>query len=323
MHRIILTIASLAFPVMLINAQTPQVSIADWKDGKPAATCFTFDDGLEDQYTIAAPELEKRGWRGTFFINGARIDGERRSYADRMDWAEVEDLYSRDHEIASHGWSHRKLTKIPFEEALEEISINDSAIVAHTGRFPMTFAYPYNSKDERILAAVSENRISSRTRQYAFGNVSDDAQLRRRLDNAIAEGRSAIWMTHGLVRGYDSFGSDTSRFTAFLDHVKAMEDSVWVATFEEISAYEAERLATVLSIDTGRSCPDRKHGKMTVSPSCSLAPGIYSLDLTLAVDLVSDRLAARQNGRRLEKKSFGNRTFFSFDPHGGEIVIKY
>ena len=31
MHRIILTIASLAFPVMLINAQTPQVSIADWK----------------------------------------------------------------------------------------------------------------------------------------------------------------------------------------------------------------------------------------------------------------------------------------------------
>ena len=72
MHRIILTIASLAFPVMLINAQTPQVSIADWKDGKPAATCFTFDDGLEDQYTIAAPELEKRGWRGTFFINGPR-----------------------------------------------------------------------------------------------------------------------------------------------------------------------------------------------------------------------------------------------------------
>ena len=323
MHRIILTIAFLAFSVIPMYAQTPQVSIAGWKDGKPAATCFTFDDGLEDQYTIAAPELEKRGWRGTFFINGAKIDGELSSYAGRMDWAQVEDLYSRGHEIASHGWSHRKLTKIPFEEALEEISINDSVITAHTGRFPMTFAYPYNSKDDRILDAVSENRVSSRTRQYAFGNVSDDVQLRRRLDNAIAKGRAAIWMTHGLVSGYDSFGGDTSRFTAFLDHVKAMEDSVWVATFEEISAYEAERLATVLSIDTGRSCPDRKHGKMTVSPSCSLAPRIYSLDLTLAVDLVSDRLAARQNGRRLEKKSFGNRTFFSFDPHGGEIVIKY
>lgn len=323
MHRTTIIIALLASVSAMTYAGTPQVSVAEWKDGKAAAVCFTFDDGLEDQYTIAAPELEKRGWRGTFFINGAKIDGERRSYDDRMDWEQVEDLHRRGHEIASHGWAHRKLTKIPFEEALEEISINDSAIVAHTGKFPMTFAYPYNSKNDSILAAVSENRISSRTRQYAFGNVSDDVQLRRRLDNAITKGQSAIWMTHGLLRGYDSFGSDTSRFTAFLDHVKTMEDSVWVAVFEEISAYEAERLSTVLSIDTGRSRPDRKHGKITVSPSCSLDPQIYSLDLTLAVDLVSDRLAARQNGRRLEKKSSEDRTFFSFDPHGGEIVIKY
>ena len=323
MHRTTIIIALLVSVSAMTYAGTPQVSVAEWKDGKAAAVCFTFDDGLEDQYTIAAPELEKRGWRGTFFINGAKIDGERRSYDDRMDWEQVEDLHRRGHEIASHGWTHRKLTKIPFEEAMEEISINDSAIVAHTGKFPMTFAYPYNSKNDSILAAVSENRISSRTRQYAFGNVSDDVQLRRRLDNAITKGLSAIWMTHGLLRGYDSFGSDTSRFTAFLDHVKAMEDSVWVAVFEEISAYEAERLSTVLSIDTGRSRPDRKHGKITVSPSCSLDPQIYSIDLTLAVDLVSDRLAARQNGRRLEKKSSEDRTFFSFDPHGGEIVIKY
>ena len=34
----------------------------------PLQLTLTFDDGIKDHYSIAVPELEKRGWRGLFCI---------------------------------------------------------------------------------------------------------------------------------------------------------------------------------------------------------------------------------------------------------------
>ena len=47
------------------NAQT-KVSIAPYYQGKKAAISFTYDDGLLEHYTLVAPNLEKRGFRGSF-----------------------------------------------------------------------------------------------------------------------------------------------------------------------------------------------------------------------------------------------------------------
>lgn len=47
-----------------------EVYPAKFKDGKKAAISFTFDDGDLDHYLLVAPELEKRGRRGTFWVIG-------------------------------------------------------------------------------------------------------------------------------------------------------------------------------------------------------------------------------------------------------------
>ena len=54
-------VAAILLPYTL-NAQ--EITICPYKDGKSCAVSFTFDDGFQDNYTIAAPELEKRGWKG-------------------------------------------------------------------------------------------------------------------------------------------------------------------------------------------------------------------------------------------------------------------
>ena len=66
-------VAAILLPYTL-NAQ--EITICPNKDGKSCAVSFTFDDGFQDNYTIAAPELEKRGWKGTFWLSGSRMPGE-------------------------------------------------------------------------------------------------------------------------------------------------------------------------------------------------------------------------------------------------------
>ena len=45
-----------------------KIRIADFKDAKAGAVSYTFDDGLRNQYLIAAPIMEKLQIPGTFFV---------------------------------------------------------------------------------------------------------------------------------------------------------------------------------------------------------------------------------------------------------------
>ena len=86
-----------------VSAQDVKVSVAKYRDGKACTTSFTFDDGNKDNFTIAAPELEKRGWRGTFWLNGAKIPGEVHASMVTMTWDDVTVLHQRGHEMSNHG----------------------------------------------------------------------------------------------------------------------------------------------------------------------------------------------------------------------------
>ncbi len=114
-----------------VAQETPiPVTIARYQGDKICAISYTFDDGLKEHYTHAAPQLEKRGFRGTFWINGAKINEDTAQNPDttRMNWQELREMIAAGHEISNHGWSHCKLTAIPLEDAIYEIRKNDTVI---------------------------------------------------------------------------------------------------------------------------------------------------------------------------------------------------
>ena len=81
-----LLIANLA-----VAQSDPIVKIAKFKGNKPAAISYTFDDGYVEHYTVAAPELEKHGFRGTFWVNGTTHQKNEQQITDttRATWAQL------------------------------------------------------------------------------------------------------------------------------------------------------------------------------------------------------------------------------------------
>ncbi len=70
----------IAFWVVVLSAacSTPLLSrseIVHWQDGKEACVSLTFDDGSVNQFRIAMPLMDERGFTGTFFIITRNLAG--------------------------------------------------------------------------------------------------------------------------------------------------------------------------------------------------------------------------------------------------------
>lgn len=55
---------------MSLSVKSQTVSVADFLGDRQAAVSLTFDDGIQEHYTLVAPHLNRYALRGTFGING-------------------------------------------------------------------------------------------------------------------------------------------------------------------------------------------------------------------------------------------------------------
>ena len=285
-----------------------QVNVATYKDGRKAALSFTFDDGASDQLSLAIPQLEARGWRGTFYVIGSFIQDEGNGFT----WDVLRDIAGRGHEIGSHTMTHRNLLEIPYEEAVREVSDCDSLILARTGVRPLSFAYPFNAADARIKAMAESGKAGSRTTQTVLGGRTTKEGFSRKLDDLTGKGGWMVTMTHGIEQGYDHFTSLAS-YIDYLEMVRSREGSLWIAPFAEVASYIKERDATTLKVNV-------KGRKVIVSPECKLDKEIFRSSLTLETPLAVRK--ARQSGKDLQMKQEGGKTYIEFDPFGERIVLK-
>jgi len=144
------------------------VSFHEWLDGKPLPprpVILTFDDGYEDAYTTALPELRARGMVGTFFVVAGWIGADALHRVVREEggvsrrylvWPEVEALSAAGMEIGSHGEHHRRLSNLPEHEAREEAVESRRKLESRLHRPVEVFAYPYGSSRQELHAVLRE-----------------------------------------------------------------------------------------------------------------------------------------------------------------------
>ena len=292
------------------------VSVAKYGHDKVCAISYTFDDGLAEHYTLAAPQLEQRGFRGTFFINGSKVNKDERHIKDttRVTWPQLKEMAEKGHEISNHGWAHRNFAKFPFEVLKEDILKNDSAIYAHVGVMPRTYAYPNNTKQGEAMAFVARNRVGTRLKQRSVGSKRTARDLEKWMEILIKTGDWGVGMTHGLTYGYDAFGNP-QRLWEHWEQVKANEDKIWVGTFREVVSYLKEREAIRLTVT-------EKKNKLHVVPELPLDKELFTEPLTMVVEGGTvKKVSARQGKKKLSVQLRSDKAFFDFDPFGGEIIV--
>lgn len=295
---------------------TPEdVKVADYKDGKECAVSLTFDDSMKEHYTIVAPELEKRGFRGTFWMVGSWMPAVAEADTTHFTWAEAKEMSDRGHEMSNHTWSHPYLTMLSDEELLNEIKKNDEAILANIGKPSTTFCFPYNAFNEKVVAAAMEGRIGARLKEFWLGGQhSPKEYLQKQVEDALASGSWIAGMTHGINYGYDCY-TDPTEFTDFLDYLKSLESRIWVGTFRDVAAYTAVAKDVKLTVE-----PADKG--VTVTPATSLDKTLYETPLTMTVNTDGKKIKAEQDGNPLEITYNGDNAYLTFCPFGGPVTIR-
>lgn len=290
---------------------TAGIRVAAYYGDRRAALVYTFDDGLQEHYTMVFRELKKRGLKATFGIIGSKVGRDIKG-TPCLTWANLREMAADGQEIANHGWEHRNVTVLDPEALRHEIERNDSVISDSVGIMPLTYIYPGNRKSEAAVWRCEAGRVGSRLAQVSMGGKRDSAWMRRWVDRLLQDGGWGVAMTHGITVGYDAIG-DPSRFWTHLDYVCSLRDSLWVATLADVTAYLREYGDVRLDIE-------QRGDGVAVTPHLGLDRHIYNHPLTLVVPSRYP-LWALQGGRRLYVKMHGGNAVIDFDPNGGELLL--
>ncbi len=294
-------------------------AISPWPDGKKAAVSLSFDDNLVSQLDIAIPEMEKYGFKGTFFLVAQWFD-------DLATWDGLAERWKEaaqsGHEMGSHSYSHRYLTWLEDEELASQVVGSKEIIERWIGEGNCRiFRHPWGDRDDRTNELVRQTYLWNSDDLPACTRVSgsgqrDVSKLRQMIERTIADEGWFVSVFHGIGRDFMSIPlPDFRHYVAYLD---SLSDSVWVAPMGEVIRYATEReAARVLE----------KDGIRVVLPD-SLAPSVYNLPLTLETRLRSGwRFVRLRQGKRYRlcsvlADSQGRFVRYEVQPNGDPIVIE-
>lgn len=112
---------------------------------------LTFDDGPDEVTTIKLLQvLKEHNAKATFFVMGRRAEELPEQLAQ---------IASEGHEIGSHGFSHKWLTKLSDQELAEEITRTEAVIMTAAPK-PVLFRPPGAYYNERIIQELRNRGYS-------------------------------------------------------------------------------------------------------------------------------------------------------------------
>lgn len=104
---------------------------------------ITFDDARVEQATVAAPLMQKYGFKGVFFIMTITYD--KKNY---MSKAQIKSLAQDGHTIGFHSWDHTRATRYSNDSILQvNVIAPKRGLEEIVGTSVDYFAYPYGLTD--------------------------------------------------------------------------------------------------------------------------------------------------------------------------------
>ncbi|WP_461107151.1 polysaccharide deacetylase family protein [Spirosoma koreense] len=160
---------------------------------------LTFDDGDLDQYEVAAPELEKHGFKGTFFIMTVAIG--RRGKQPYMDKTQIKDLADRGHTIGAHTWDHHNVKKYQGDDWKIQLEEPKTKLETITGKPVRYFAYPFGLWNKQALPEIQKRGYAA---AFTLADKPDDQMPLYTVRRIIAGGQwKATTMYRNMIQSFD------------------------------------------------------------------------------------------------------------------------
>lgn len=112
---------------------------------------LTFDDGWMEQYTVAFPELKKRGMIGTFFAPTSYLDAGGKSL---FDWDQARQMSQAGMEFGSHTVKHVDLSTVSMDEVRRQLRFSKETMQEELGKPIVALSYPFGVFNSYVLAEV-------------------------------------------------------------------------------------------------------------------------------------------------------------------------
>lgn len=146
----------------LSDAGYRSITLEDWTAGTALPKrplVITFDDGYASAAETAWPLLRARGFGALNFLVANEIGGTNSWDADEvpqrlLDASDIRRLAAEGMRFGSHGWSHRRLRQLPAAALRDELIRSRELLTGLVGEPVRAIAYPYNSADDRVIAAA-------------------------------------------------------------------------------------------------------------------------------------------------------------------------
>lgn len=239
---------------------------------------------------------------------------------DRITWDELAALAKRGYEFASHTVTHPRLAVLDDANLVYELEKSRQDILDHLG-YKHTFSVecPFGTEDRRAVNFALQRYPLARN--YMPDQFVDDLDRASTVDPAASKKEYVRWQRGPVTKtpvevikswvdqsladgnvwlvlvshGVDGIGWEPKTHTEireYLAYMKSKENTLWIATFQEVAKYMRERThADVQSYTDGDA--------ISVVLRQSLTDLSYDLPLTLKTSVPSEwqRVEARQGNR--------------------------
>ncbi|NEA51038.1 polysaccharide deacetylase family protein [Streptomyces sp. SID10815] len=160
---------------------------------KAKCIALTFDAGPSENSARLLDILKEKQVPATFFLLGARHIEKYPELVKRM--------AAEGHEVASHTWDHKILTKISEQEIREELKRPNDAIERLTGRKPTLMRPPQGRTNDTVQRVSKEMGMSEvlwsvTAKDYT---TTDSALITKRVLDQVS--RDGIILLHDIYQG--------------------------------------------------------------------------------------------------------------------------
>lgn len=302
--------------------------VGTWQGFRSGAVTFTFDDGTNNQNTVALPLFDAFGFKMTFYpvINWG------------PNWSVLQAAAANGHEIGSHTVSHTRFGGISADSQNTELRNSQIAINSHiSAQKCLTVAYPNcvvgdtSVCSRYYIAARGCSGVIVPSTPANFLNISSFVcgnlgvntvhDFNAKAEDAASSNGWVVFLIHAIdsESGYSPTSSDTLR--EVLTYLDAHRDRFWESTFVNVARYIKER--NNVSVHESSFLDST----ITVNVTETLNDSIYNEPVTIRRHLPQDWTwaIAVQNGLPIPDSiiEVDSAKYIMFDavPNGGPVSL--